>query len=123
MGVRPSATSHDRSGASGVPDQAVEPRLQAEAVVEHQVGLHDRPDVPRHGLVHVGIAAHREEAVDLHAAGSQALGRLGDHGGGGQDPRLTVASGREIVAAREQEEEREEGEGTRVPGHDPEFHL
>ena len=85
------AVGHGHGAPVDALEHLGELRLEVQPVVEHQVGLREVDDVALARLVDVRVDARPHEARNLDAPTADALGRLRDHPGRGDDPDRAVA--------------------------------
>jgi hypothetical protein len=89
---------------AGALDGVVQPRLQADAVLEHHAGAGDGVDVGRGRLVVVGVDVRLDQAGHADPVAADHPGEVGHLGGGGDHPQrgaLPAAArpGRPVAAA------------------------
>ena len=94
----PLAGVDHRAVVAGALDGVAQPLLQADPVLEDQVGAGQGVDVGRGGLVVVGVDARLEQAGHLDAVAADVGRQVGHLGGGGH--HLEPLAGGVAVAAR-----------------------
>jgi len=113
----PLAGVDHRAVVAGALDGVVQPRLQADAVLDHQLGGGDGLDVGRGRLVVVGADPRLEQADQVDPVGPDDGRHVGHLGGGGHHPRpvrVGAPGACRLRAAGHQQEGRHHG-GQRDP--------
>lgn len=84
--------------------------FEMESVEEDQVGIVEAGDVAGGGSVKVGIDSRPHQGDDFDLFSSEAPSKIGDHSGGGHDPKLLFALKRAWQAPAEQEPNQNQSE-------------
>lgn len=84
--------------------------FEMESVEEDQVGIVEAGDIAGGGSVKVGIDSRPHQGDDFDLFSSEAPSKIGDHSGGGHDPKLLFALKRARQAPAEQEPNQNQSE-------------